>query len=234
MTDDPERLVTSTDDPELRRVLEAGRAELPTDAQLAALAARVGVAPGGGGPGGGPGGGAAARTSAAGSASLVKLVAGLLVAGGAAAVVAGAWPSPHPSPARAPAASAVEARTEAIDAAPPSEPTSAPEAAREAPPPPPRTATGPTVVSPTDDVGLLSRAEQVMIADPGRALSLADEYKRRFRDGILRQEADVVAIDALVRLGRKGDAEARAAAFRAGYPGSPHERRIAALLGASD
>src|SRR5690606_28052655 len=79
MSDEPRRLL---DDPgvsdALRAALEAGR-ELPTDAELASLAARLG-------PLLGPGGGGGAAAAASGASAAVKGAAGLLAA---AAAVAG-------------------------------------------------------------------------------------------------------------------------------------------------
>jgi hypothetical protein len=40
----------------------------------------------------------------------------------------------------------------------------------------------------------------------------------------------VIAIDALVRRGRRADADARAARFRERFPRSGHQRRIEAIL----
>jgi hypothetical protein len=78
---------------------------------------------------------------------------------------------------------------------------------------------------------LVRSAERLLGSDPGRALTLTEERRRRFPGGALDQEAEVVAIDALLRLGRRDAATARARAFEARHPGSVHARRIRALFG---
>ena len=66
---------------------------------------------------------------------------------------------------------------------------------------------------------------------PAAALRLVDERRRRFPTGALDQEAEVVAIDALLRLGRRADAATRARTFEAAHAGSLHARRIKRLMG---
>ncbi|HEY3494044.1 MAG TPA: hypothetical protein VGK73_05130 [Polyangiaceae bacterium] len=80
---------------------------------------------------------------------------------------------------------------------------------------------------------LVRQAERQLASDPGRALALTEERRRRFPGGALGQEAEVVAIDALLRLGRRDAASARARSFEARHPGSVHARRIRALLGST-
>jgi hypothetical protein len=59
---------------------------------------------------------------------------------------------------------------------------------------------------------------------------LTEERRRRFPTGALDQEAEVVAIDALLRLGRRPEAASRARAFEAAHAGSLHARRIQRLM----
>ena len=66
-------------------------------------------------------------------------------------------------------------------------------------------------------------------ARPAESLARCDEHARRFANGTLVQEREVLAIDALMRLGRRPEAEARASRFRASFPRSGHLRRIEAL-----
>jgi hypothetical protein len=82
-----------------------------------------------------------------------------------------------------------------------------------------------------EEAALVQRAERLLDADPGAALRLVDERRRRFPTGALDQEAEVVAIDALLRLGRRADAAARARTFEAAHAGSLHARRIKRLMG---
>jgi outer membrane protein assembly factor BamD (BamD/ComL family) len=65
---------------------------------------------------------------------------------------------------------------------------------------------------------------------PSSALAQCDEHARLYPHGSLADDREVIAIDALVRLGRRDDAEARAARFRAVHPGSPSMRRLDRIL----
>jgi hypothetical protein len=91
-----------------------------------------------------------------------------------------------------------------------------------APPPPPSVET---------QFDLLSEAQRAVRADPARALQIADRDATLHPFGALAQEREMIAIQALVTLGRRGDATLRAARFRATNPGSAYEPRIDALLG---
>jgi outer membrane protein assembly factor BamD (BamD/ComL family) len=66
--------------------------------------------------------------------------------------------------------------------------------------------------------------------NPKEALAKLEEHARRFPNGTLAQEREVMAIDALLRLGRRADAESRAERFKQTYARSGHVRRIDALL----
>jgi hypothetical protein len=78
---------------------------------------------------------------------------------------------------------------------------------------------------------LLLRARQQLPSDPQLALELTDEAGRRYPDGVLAPEREVLAIEALVRLGQLPSARARFAVFRVAYPQSPHLARLASLIG---
>jgi hypothetical protein len=137
-------------------------------------------------------------------------------------------PKPAPSPvvrSRAPSAQpepapAVEADPIASASPLPSDPGAAP------------AMTAPAPVSPASpsEGALLLRARQQLAADPASALALTDEAGRRFPDGALAPEREVLAIEALARLGRLPGARARFAAFAARYPQSPHLARLQSLL----
>jgi hypothetical protein len=79
---------------------------------------------------------------------------------------------------------------------------------------------------------LLHRAHAASSSDPRQALALTAEHARRFPNGMLAHEREVLAIEALARLGRRDDARARATAFSASYPGSPYQSRVDDALGA--
>ncbi len=63
---------------------------------------------------------------------------------------------------------------------------------------------------------------------PG-ALTLLDQVRARFPGGVLVQEREALAIEALARSGRRGDAAARAAAFLKAYPTSMFADRVQAF-----
>jgi hypothetical protein len=89
--------------------------------------------------------------------------------------------------------------------------------------------TGEAVVE--TEVSLLENAQAASRGDPQRALDLTDRDALRFPNGALAQEREVIAIDALTRLGRMQDARARARDFFQAFPGSAHGPRVAALVG---
>lgn len=78
---------------------------------------------------------------------------------------------------------------------------------------------------------LMRRAREAVGSNPAQALSLTQEHARRFPRGTLSQEREVIAIDALVQLGRSQEARARATAFLKFYPRSAHRARIEQLVG---
>lgn len=107
---------------------------------------------------------------------------------------------------------------------------SSPAASRvEVEPPAPAAAASPTPLP--SEGALLLRARQAMAAAPAAALDLTDDAARRFPEGALAPEREVLAIEALARLGRLPEARARWSAFRAKYPQSPHLARLGSLVG---
>jgi hypothetical protein len=82
-----------------------------------------------------------------------------------------------------------------------------------------------------EELTLLESAYQALRrGDAAGALAEAERHAARFPAGALAQEREVLAIDALVRMGRRAEAERRAEAFRARYPTSTHGVRIQNLL----
>jgi hypothetical protein len=108
--------------------------------------------------------------------------------------------------------------TATIAAAPPSMNTPATSPAAPAAPP----ASG--------EGALLLRARRVLASEPQAALALTQEDERLFPAGDLAPEREVLAIEALARLGRTAEARSRFDAFRARFPQSPHVARLRALL----
>ena len=62
------------------------------------------------------------------------------------------------------------------------------------------------------------------------ALRFTELHRREFPQGTLSQEREMLAIEALVKLERRGDARLRAAAFRQAWPTSSHLLRLDSLV----
>ena len=77
-------------------------------------------------------------------------------------------------------------------------------------------------------VSLLRGARAEVTRDPARALELVDRHAREF-PSVLDEEREVIAIDALLRAGRRADARTRAHRFLATHPQSPYGARLTAL-----
>lgn len=234
---DPPRLsepASGTSDA-VRALLKAGRRELPRPEELARLAARLPLGPlppAGAVPSVVPG-------------ALVGALLGLAVAGGLWwRDIAEAWRDAPPAATAvvvtattAPAGTTVEMlRADILD--PPREPPPAPPRAE------PKVAMAaatqstaepaPAVSSEQEtEVQLLQRAQGALGGNPGRALALAEEHLKRYPGGKLAQEREMIAVAALVGLGRSAEAHARATAFLQAFPSSAHRRRVESLAGVS-
>jgi hypothetical protein len=82
-----------------------------------------------------------------------------------------------------------------------------------------------------DEFRLVRAARQATSSDPTRALALAQEHLRQFPKGMLSQERETIAIEALMRLGNRAGAQQRAARFLAAFPTSPYAKRIQTAIG---
>lgn len=256
---DPRRLLEEEPEGMLRNGLEVAREELPSEEQMASLAAKLGPLLGGG-PGGGPAGdgggggaagaagataGVAAKGTMLGKAAVALLAAGVVGGGVWVALDQGREQPEQPAP--APVGDATPP-----DDAPPT-PLSPAESLAIPPPenPPGRLQDPEEDLSdrprreqeerpgragrsaeqpPPGEVPLLEQAQDALAADPARALELVEEHRRHHPRGMLAQEREVLAIDALLRLGRRAEAEAQAGRFRERHPGSAQLRRIETLL----
>lgn len=258
MSDDPDDLV--------RRLLDAGASEAPSEAGRARALGALGLAdvvpPGGGSGNGSAGGGsssaAGSAVKASGAAMAAKLVAGCAVVG--VAILLWRWtaapPPPAPSsPAPSPLASTMASVTASAaipePAAPPSPsvtasaetvaaraPIAAPSAsAVRLHPVASSSAVAPVDVPPRGDdlageIARLDAARKALRAgDTARALSSLDEYAKAYPNGSLASEALVVRVDALIRAGRKDEAERVARPYIAAHPQDLVTRRLRALLG---
>ena len=70
-----------------------------------------------------------------------------------------------------------------------------------------------------------------MLVDPGAARLALLEHQRRFPAGQLRVEREFLMVDALVRLGRRAEAEARAAELEGSAPKTLYGTRLDQILG---
>jgi outer membrane protein assembly factor BamD (BamD/ComL family) len=66
--------------------------------------------------------------------------------------------------------------------------------------------------------------------DTAGAQRKLNEMGERFPDGVLAQEREALAIEALHRSGRRAAASARASAFLRAHPTSPHATKIRSFL----
>ena len=238
--------------PELRELLDAARLDEPSPEQLASLAGRMGrlLSP----SGSVPSGGTPSSTASTGARTVVasgvkgKVLTGVVVAalagGGlqavrvytqarasAPAVVSPtkARALPEPEPVR-------EAPPPPEPAPPPSPPV--PEAKSAAPRARAPRASGTKPATPEvtatatdEELDLLeSLYRTFQRGDMEGVLAEAQQHASRFPKGALAQEREVLAIEALVRLGRRSEAEARAENFQRRYPASTHWVRIQRLL----
>jgi hypothetical protein len=80
-------------------------------------------------------------------------------------------------------------------------------------------------------MAMLDRAQQALRPRPAEALALAEEHAQRFAGGKLAEEREVIAVGALLRLGRRDEAAQRVQRFRARFPGSAYAPRMQQLLG---
>ena len=94
----------------------------------------------------------------------------------------------------------------------------------------PAAAEAATGALPETELSLLRRARAAVVSNPAEAVRLSSRHAERFPSGLLAQEREVIAIDALVRLGRGDEARARAARFIEHYSGSAHVPRLRELL----
>ncbi len=254
--DDPKRLVEERGTPApLRDALRLARRG-PDATSVSRMAGALGLAPPLAPPPVPPPSGLALATGG-GSALGVAGITAIVVTGIGAGTLFFARPDPVPTPSVEPPVAVVASA--AIERSPSSEEPAAlvgePErAVKPAPsvrrrklepevsapePPPSAAAQPPSPESPPADAAsrlreealLVRSAERLLGSEPARALALTEERRRRFPGGALAQEAEVVAIEALLKLGRREDAAARAKTFEASHPGSVHARRLRALFG---
>ncbi|MGE0787392.1 MAG: hypothetical protein AB7S26_17095 [Sandaracinaceae bacterium] len=80
------------------------------------------------------------------------------------------------------------------------------------------------------EAALLERARASVADDPSATLALVREHERDFPAGQLTHEREMIAIDALLRAGRRTEAERRADRFLVRYPRGIYRARVARML----
>lgn len=80
------------------------------------------------------------------------------------------------------------------------------------------------------EAALIEQAHRELSTNPSAALALTESHRKLYPQGILSQEREVVAIEALARLGKSRAAKQRVDGFRNAQPNSIHEPRIRGVL----
>ena len=222
---DPKRLSDAAQPSELGRLLSSATRDVPADRQIAALAERLG--------------GVLGPATPRGPSVLLKLgiPAGLaaLIAGGVFATRTHSAPPTSQSPAASESSRTVqraaqpELNPSALPVAtPPPSAVSAPGAnvlrGPSLSPEPAKSAASPARAA--SEPELLERARRALSSNPSLALALTNQDAALFPHGVLLQEREVIAIEALRRLKRTAEADRRAAAFGKAFPGSAHQRAV--------
>jgi hypothetical protein len=83
---------------------------------------------------------------------------------------------------------------------------------------------------PIEELKLLTRARRVLPSRPATTLALSAEHARLYPRGALAEEREVLAIEALLKLGHNIQARQRARAFLREFSDSSQRARLAALL----
>ena len=234
----------------LRELLESAASDAPSAEQLGSLSARLGdllapVAAAGLAEAISPdpvtsAGGASAPVASAVAKGGASVLTKVLVAAGAVAVGGGGFQAGRVYEAKVERVTPVTIAAQPVpppiaepmpEPLPVPEQPAAPAPAIASPRPPPAKPVARPSPLPADEPGLLDSALRAMRGGEfTRALEITSEHRRRHPNGVLGQEREVIAIEALVRLGRTADARAAADRFRASFPTSGHLLRIDSLL----
>jgi hypothetical protein len=203
---EPERWLTSDDAPaEMARMLRAARADEPDDATISRMALRLrtpAVAPG------------------------RRWIPAVVAGGAAVGLFVWLWPkgSAEPRPVERPTVAA-PATIPAPAGGPPSEAAPVAPVPTDDSPAPAKAQNDAPAALPSE-LSLIRAARNALSSDPGRALSLLDRHRQLYPSGQLAEEREVLAIDALRRLGRTQEADARARRFLTAHPQSAHRARL--------
>lgn len=85
-----------------------------------------------------------------------------------------------------------------------------------------------------DELAILGRAQRALVGnDASAALSHAQRHAEMFPSGMMVEEREAIAIEALARLDRLADARVRFERFQASYPRSSYRQRLERLITAT-
>ncbi len=244
---DPQRLLEGGGSAQELLLLRAGETEEPSDLGKQKLAAALGIALGVTATAGaatasqaGAGAGAAGASIAPGAKLatpwLLSLLGGALLGGAALTYVAMRPAEKAPVAVVQPAP---KAEVRASAPAPEATPQALPEAPRpseieEPAEPAPRSVASSDAKSIAREIAALDDVRRSLSAgEPQKALKQLGDYGRSHPRGVLRQEATLLRIEALARVGDRAGARRLADRFLGANPSSPHEKRIRALVGDS-
>jgi hypothetical protein len=236
---DPPRLSESRDAENefLRDSIEGSKRDLPDETRLAAIALKLGPGILGGAAAGGAGAAkasvapAAAKIGAMSASMKLATAAAVAVAIGGGAVVVPKILSPSTS------AVTVAPTTSAASSSATSSSTmslSLPPASASVAPPSPFASMKPLVIpqcNADEETKAIQQAQDSLKTDPDYALAQCDDAAKLFPNCTLAQEREVIAIDALTRIGRMPEAKARAQKFHADFPNSPAWPKVQHLIG---
>jgi hypothetical protein len=93
-----------------------------------------------------------------------------------------------------------------------------------------RLRTQPKRVPAPDELALI-RDAQAARQTPGQVLQLLAQHRKHYPDGLLSQEREILAVEALLASGQRARAESQARAFVRAYPGSVHLVRLRSMVG---
>lgn len=226
---------------DLRAMLEARSAHEPSRSDLARLGDRLAAAlpPGTLPPSAAPGAPPTAPPTGTGtllSSGAAKVALATAVLAGA--LGGGLWlsrsddPAPPPRPAATSSSPALPPASIApIEEPPPAVASASPSSSPRPSSAAPRASTTSNVAAPPEATLLARAHDELLKGAPASALATVTEHERAYPHGALSQEREVIAIEALVALGRGDEARRRADAFHRVHPGSSHGDRIERLVG---
>lgn len=81
------------------------------------------------------------------------------------------------------------------------------------------------------ELDLIQRAQTELSSNPHRALAVASEHARTYPAGEFVQEREVIAVEALAKLGRRDEAVRRALALTKAFPNTPYATRLEKAIG---